>query len=76
MPSILTELFLLCSVMCLMSHLRYNLEQWVLIYDYYLKKFHTYHAGEVFALNFPTNYISWRYNFQIIEESSNPRHFN
>jgi hypothetical protein len=41
----------------------------------YVKKKNTNRAAENFAVNFP-NMSIWRYNFQIREESSNPRYFD
>jgi hypothetical protein len=38
-----------------MARVRYNLQQKVFIYDCYVKKTHTNHLGENFAVNFPTH---------------------
>jgi hypothetical protein len=76
-PSIVTEASFCCALFhVFMARVRYNLEQTVLIYGYHVGgRTHINHAGENFALNFPTTSPSG-YSFQISEESSNTQNFN
>jgi hypothetical protein len=47
-----------------MAHVRYNLEQRVFIYDFYVKKKpHTNRAGENFTINFRTQHVHLEIQF-------------
>lgn len=58
MPLTATEVSFYCALFCvILVCVRYNLEKRVFIYHCYMKKPHTNHAEENFALNFPTQHV-------------------
>jgi hypothetical protein len=64
-PSSGTEVSLCSALYCIfMAHVIYDFEQRVLIYIFYVKKkTHENHAGENFAINFPTQHVHLEIQF-------------